>query len=54
MRVCDYCHQAQPIRNVVKINGKEFELCADCSQALKEKIEGGAREPSKIERLFGG
>jgi hypothetical protein len=39
MIVCDMCSQAKECRQK-EINGREYDICADCWRALEEKLKG--------------
>lgn len=53
MKVCDHCHQAVPIRNTIKLNGKTFELCTECSEALIARIESTPNKKGVFQSMFG-
>ena len=46
MIVCDWCGQAKECQQK-EIDGREFDLCADCWHAIEEKLKGKGRPKRK-------
>jgi ribosome-binding protein aMBF1 (putative translation factor) len=49
--LCDLCGQAKECLPK-EIDGKEFDICADCWRPLEEKLKGKGREKRKREMVF--
>lgn len=58
MKVCDRCKAGdKPIVTKLKIKGKEYELCADCSECVGNYIQFSfqpAKGLAKLGEFFGG
>jgi hypothetical protein len=51
MILCDLCSQAKEC-SPKEIEGKEYDLCAECWQPLAERLAGKARLKRKRESVF--
>jgi len=49
MILCDLCGQAKECEHK-EIEGKEYDLCAECWNQLAEKLKGKGREKKERER----
>jgi ribosome-binding protein aMBF1 (putative translation factor) len=49
--ICDLCGQAKECLQS-EIEGKEFDICADCWRPLDEKLQGKGRVKRKREMVF--
>lgn len=48
MILCDLCRQARECL-LKEIDGKEFDICADCWRPIEEKLKGKGRVKGKRE-----
>jgi hypothetical protein len=51
MILCDLCGQARECKQR-KVEAKEYDICADCWNALAEKLRGKGREIQEREMVF--
>lgn len=51
MILCDLCGQAKEC-TPRQIEGKEYDICADCWKSLEEKLKGKGREKNQREMVF--
>jgi hypothetical protein len=51
MTVCDLCGQAKEC-STREIEGKEYDICADCWNPLAEKLAGKGRSEKDREMVF--
>ncbi len=51
MMLCDFCGQAKECVQK-EIDGREFDICADCWRPLEEKLKGKGRVRRKRETVF--
>jgi ribosome-binding protein aMBF1 (putative translation factor) len=51
MIVCDWCGHAKECQQK-EIDGREFDICADCWRPIEEKLEGKGRPKRKQEVVF--
>lgn len=51
MIVCDLCGQARKCQ-AREIEGKEYDLCADCWDPLAEKLKGKGRVKKRRDPVF--
>lgn len=55
MKVCDRCKQGEkPIITKLKIKGREFELCAECSECVNNYIQFSYAPPKGLAKFLGG
>ena len=51
MILCDLCGQARECQSK-EIDGKEYDLCAECWKPLAEKLKGKGRVRKERETVF--
>lgn len=51
MIYCDLCGQSKECRPK-EIEGREYDICAECWEALSAKLKGKGRAARKRERVF--
>ena len=51
MILCDLCGQGKECRQW-EIDGKEYDICHDCSNPLAEKLKGKGRVRKERETVF--
>jgi len=51
MILCDWCGQAKECQQK-EIDGREFDICADCWHPIEEKLKGKGRPKKKQEMVF--
>jgi ribosome-binding protein aMBF1 (putative translation factor) len=51
MILCDWCGQAKECLQK-EIDGKEFDLCADCWRPIEEKLKGRGRQKRRRQMVF--
>jgi len=51
MILCDLCGQATPCLQK-QIDGKEYDICSECWNALAEKLKGKGRVKRERETVF--
>lgn len=51
MKVCDRCKKSKPLVSEVKLKGKKFELCVDCSESTSNYIQFSYEEPKGLAKL---
>jgi hypothetical protein len=51
MILCDLCSHAKECA-VKEIEGKEYDICADCWNPLAEKLKGKGRVKKRTETVF--
>lgn len=51
MKVCDRCRQPKPLVNNLKLFGKEYELCKECSETTRNYILFSYEEPKGLAKL---
>lgn len=51
MILCDLCDQAKQC-SPRQIEGKEYDICADCWNALSQKLHGKGRAKKERETVF--
>jgi len=51
MILCDLCGQAKECLQK-EIDGREFDICADCWRPLEEKLQGRGRVKKERETVF--
>lgn len=51
MILCDLCGKTKPCEPKA-IEGKEYDICADCWKPLAEKLKGKGRELKERETVF--
>jgi hypothetical protein len=51
MIVCDLCDQAKECKQK-EIEGKEYDICPECWNALAEKLKGKGRVKKEREMVF--
>lgn len=53
MIVCDHCLKPEIIKNTIKLNGKTFSLCSECSNNLILRIENhNDKKKNLLEGIF--
>ena|ERR1700733_10451002 len=52
MILCDLCGQAKLQCQPKEIEGKEYDICSDCWNALAEKLKGKGRVKKEREIVF--
>lgn len=51
MKVCDRCRKPERIVSEVKIKGKNYELCEECSECTANYIIYSYQEPKGLAKL---
>ena len=51
MIVCDRCRKPEIIKNTVKINGKTYFLCSECSECVSNYIQFSFQEKKGLAKL---
>ena len=51
MILCDWCGQAKECLQK-EIDGREFDICADCWRPIEEKLKGKGRPKRRREMVF--
>lgn len=51
MILCDLCGQAKECQQK-EIEGKEYDICAECWSSLAERLKGKGREKKDREMVF--
>ena len=51
MILCDWCGQAKECQQK-EIDGREFDICADCWHPIEEKLKGKGRPKRRRDMVF--
>jgi ribosome-binding protein aMBF1 (putative translation factor) len=51
MILCDWCGQAKECLQK-EIDGREFDICADCWRPIEEKLKGKGRQKRRQDMVF--